>query len=113
MLSTVIILTVTFDTLALSREDYDLIASCGTLLSVSGLLNLRWEEFSALDAARELGLQNVTWEAVRDETPGSLTCFIACDTLLPELQAHLSQPPVLEYEISRDWHDGSVAYGNG
>ncbi len=107
-----IILTVTFDTLALSREDYDKIALCGTLLNVSGLLNLRWEEFSALDAARELGLQNVEWEAARDDTPSSLTCRLAYDMLLPEVQASLLLPPVLEYEISRDWHPALAAHGN-
>ncbi len=107
-----IILTVTFDTLALSREDYDKIASCGTLLNVSGLLNLHWEEFSALNAARELGLQNVDWEAVWDDTPGTLTCWLAYDLLLPEMQAYLLLPPVLEYEISRNWNPTSAAYRN-
>ncbi len=100
MLLIMIILEVTFDTTALGREEYDQIASHGTVLTVSGLLNLRWEEFSALDAARALGLQNVEWEAVRDSTPGTLTCLIAYDTLLPELQECLLMPPVVEYEIS-------------
>lgn len=99
MLLIMILLEVTFDTMALGREDYDRIASQGTVLNVAGLLNLRWEEFSALDAAHALGLQNVEWEAVRDSTPGSLTCLIACNALLPELQERLSMPPVVEYEV--------------
>lgn len=100
MLLIMILLEVTFDAAALGREEYDQIASHGTVPTVSGLLNLQWEEFSALDAARALGLQNVEWEAVRDSTPGSLTCLIACDALLPGLQECLLMPPVIGYEVS-------------
>ncbi len=93
-------LAVTFDSQALNRVAFDKVTQGGTVLGASGLLNLHWEEFSALDAARKLDLHGVVWEAARDDTPGSLTCLIRYDTLtLPELQERLSAQPVLEYEI--------------
>lgn len=105
-------IAVTFDTQALSRESFSSIVQNGVLLSVSGLLNLRWEEFSALDAARDLDLHGVVWEAARDDTPGSLTCLIRYDTLaLPELQKRLLGPSVLEYEIAEGSHSSSTSYG--
>ena len=95
-------IAVTFDTQALSREDFDKVAQGGVMLGASGLLNLRWEEFSALEAARVLDLHGVVWEAVRDDTPGSLTCVIRYDTLaLPELEKRLLDPSVLEYEVRK------------
>ena len=94
-----ITVTVTFDSQALSRNDFDKIVLSGMILSASGLLNLRWEEFSALDAARELNLHDVAWEATRDDTPGSLTCIIRYDTVtLPELEERFQGLPVLGYE---------------
>jgi len=93
-------IAVTFDTQALSQESFSRIVQGGMILDASGLLNLRWEEFSALDAARGLDLHGVIWEATRDDTPGSLTCLIRYDTLaLTELQKRLLDPTVVEYEI--------------
>ena len=93
-----ITLAVSFDTQSFNRADYDQIASGGVLLGAAGLLNLRWEEFSALKAARELGLHEVKWEAVWDNTPGTLTCTFRYDALTPELEISLLAPSVLEYE---------------
>ncbi len=95
-----IIIAVTFDSQALSREGFGQIVQGGMVLGTSGLLNLRREEFSALDAAREIGLHGVAWEATRDDTPGTLTCVIRYDALaLPELQERFLDPPVFDYEI--------------
>ena len=93
-----ITVAVSFDTQSFDREDYDQIASGGVLVNAAGLLNLRWAEFSALKAARELGLHEVKWDAVWDNTPGSLTCTFRYDTLTPELEISLLAPLVLEYE---------------
>lgn len=104
-------IAITFDSQALSRDDFDKIAQGGAVLSVTGLLNLRWEEFSALDAARELDLHNVVWETARDDTPGSLTCLIRYDTnTWAELQERLSMPPVLGCEL-RDTQPQLTAHG--
>ncbi len=106
-------IAVTFDTQAVSKDDFDKVAQGGTVLGAAGLLNLRWEEFSALDAARELDLHGVVWEAARDDTPGSLTCVIRYDTFtLPELQERLLDPTVIEYEIREGGPLPSVAYGD-
>lgn len=95
-----ITVTVTFDTHAVSRDDYVKILRSGTVLSASGLLNLRWEDFSALDTAREFNLRDVAWEATRDDTPGILTCIIRYENaILSELAERFHEPPVLEYEI--------------
>ena len=94
-------LTVTFDTQSFDPNTYAGIASGGVLLRAAGLLNLKWEEFSALEAAQELGLHSVDWEAVRDNSPGSLTCIFRFDTFdAPSLQARLQAAPVLDYELS-------------
>ena len=93
-----ITLAVSFDTQLFCREDYDQIASRGVLLGAAGLLNLHWEEFSALDASREIGLRGVKWDAVWDSTPGSLICTFRYDALTPELEISLLAPSVLEYD---------------
>lgn len=94
-------IAITFDAQALSRVDFNRIVHGGTVIAASSLLNLRWEDFSALDAAREIGLQDVTWEATRDDTPGTLTCVIRYDIpALPGLQERLLAAPILEYEVN-------------
>ena len=96
-------LTVTLDTAAFGRAEFDKIIPGGMLLRTAGLLNLKWEEFSALDAAREIGLHDVEWDAVRDDTPGSLTCVILYRVLSPDdLQARLLAPYVVDYDFLPD-----------
>ncbi|MGI4787395.1 MAG: hypothetical protein ACRYFS_00950 [Janthinobacterium lividum] len=93
--------TVCFDAQTMDYADFGKIVQDGTLLSTAGILNLLWEDFSAVEAARDLDLHGVDWEAVRDSTPGTLTCIIRYDTLsLPELQQRLLTSSVFEYEIS-------------
>jgi len=97
------VLTVTFDTSALRHDEFHTITQSGTLVSVAGLLNLKWEEFSALEVARELGLHNVVWEAVRDDTPEMLTCVIRYDSPAPaDLQTQLLAPCVADYDLLHD-----------
>ena len=96
-----IILTVDFDTSAFGKAEFDALLAGGMLLRAAGLLNLKWEEFSALDAAREIGLHDVEWDAVQDDTPGSLTCVIGYAALPPaDLTARLLAPFVLDYDVS-------------
>ncbi len=108
-----ITVAITFDAHALGREEYDKIAQSGRVIGASGLLNLRWEEFSALEAARELDLHDVAWEATRDDTPGTLTCIIRYeDVPLPELEGRLQGPSVLEYETYDGRTSRSITHGN-
>lgn len=94
------ILIVTFDTSAFGKAEFDAFIPGGMLLRTEGLLNLKWEEFSALDAAREIGLHDVEWDAVRDDTPGTLTCVIGYHALAPaDLEARLLAPCVIDYDF--------------
>lgn len=77
------LLTVTFGTPTFEPDNFSEIIRIGALLSIAGLLSLKWEEFPAPEAARENGLHDVVWEAVRDDTPGTLTCVIRSAPLLP------------------------------
>ena len=76
-------LTVTVDTSGFGKTEFDDILQGGVLLHTAGLLNLKWEEFSTLEVACKLGLSPVEWDAVRDDTPGSLTCVILYCGLSP------------------------------
>jgi|GEM_PF-2633968 len=97
------LLTVTFDTPTFEQENFNEIMQGGTFLSVTGLLNLKWEEVSALEVARELGLHNVTWDAVWDDTPGTLTCVIRYDSSLPAgLKTQLLAPCIVDYDLLHD-----------
>lgn len=94
-------LTVTVDTAAFGKAEFDEILQGGVLLHTAGLLNLKWEEFSALDTARELGLSPVEWEAVQDDTPSSLTFVILYRLLLPDdLQERLLAPYIVDCDCS-------------
>ena len=94
-------LTVTVDTAAFGTAELAELAWGGVLLHAAGRLNLKREEFSALDTARALGLSPVEWDAVRDDTPGSLTCVILYHDLSPaDLQARLLAPYIVAHDCS-------------
>ena len=42
------------------------------MLHAAGILNTRWEDFSAVEVAKSVGLIGVAWDAVADDTPGTL-----------------------------------------
>ena len=44
----------------------------GEVVQAFGLLNLKWEDFSAWEFAREAELGPVEWQTVQDDTPGTL-----------------------------------------
>ncbi len=44
----------------------------GEVVQAIGLLNLKWEDFSAWEFARGAELGAVDWQTVRDDTPGIL-----------------------------------------
>jgi len=74
-------LNVTLDTQCVAACDLKALLRNGQVLHASGTINLRWEEFSALNLVQGAGLTDVAWEAVSDDTPGSLELTI----LYPEL----------------------------
>ena len=67
-------LMITLDTQTFAKEDFDVLLQDGILLKVIGLVNHRWEEFSAVQTANRFGLRPVFWEETWDDTPGNLTC---------------------------------------
>ena len=71
-----ITLNIILDTQVFAKDDFDFLLVNGILLSVTGVVNRRWEDFSAIQAAKQFGLQNVGWEQTWDDTPGSLTFLI-------------------------------------
>ncbi len=84
-------LEITLDTQAFAKDDFAVLLRNGVLLTATGVINRRWEEYSAIEAAAGFGLQTVTWEQTWDDTPGSLTCLLGY--WLPtkaEIQSRLS-----------------------
>lgn len=69
-------LEITMDSQAFSGDDFAMLSQGGTLLSATGILNRRWEDYSAQAAAECFGLSSVQWEQTWDDTPGSLTCLL-------------------------------------
>ncbi len=72
----IVTLEITLDTQTFTKTDFDVLFQGGTLLTVTGVVNRRWDEFSAVEAAQGFGLQSVHWEQTWDDSPGSLTLLV-------------------------------------
>lgn len=70
------LLNVTFDTQTLAAAGLKRFLQKGQILRAVGILNVRWEDFSALDVAREAGLSGVVWESISDDTSGTLELIV-------------------------------------
>jgi hypothetical protein len=103
------ILNVTFDTQCLSPSDLTCLLQGGQILRAEGTLNLRWEEFSALYVARDVGLTEVVWDSVSDDTPGTLELTV----WYPHVQADTIRQQVAriegveEFEVSGELYDST------
>lgn len=62
----------TIDTQSTSGAGVRSIVRIARPISVRGVINTRWDEFSAVGVAAAAGLHNVVWDCVSDDTPGSL-----------------------------------------
>jgi hypothetical protein len=72
----------------------------GQMIRAEGIINTRHEEFSALDLAREAGLHNVVWDALQDDTCGSLELTILYPySTSEEITARVSDLDSLHYLI--------------
>jgi hypothetical protein len=102
-------LHVTFATQSLPSLDLARLLHGGQTLHAAGILNVRWEEFSALDAAREAGLTGVVWESVSDNTPGTLELTVWYPHAHVEtIRQRLAQIEGIEdYEIRGARHDNA------
>jgi hypothetical protein len=110
----VITLNITLDTQVFAKDDFDFLLVDSILLSVTGVVNRQWEEFSAIKAAKQFDLPNVVWEQTWDDTPGSLTFLIGyLSRTKSEIQSCLHKlDGVDQYDIySLDW-PFSEGHGN-
>ena len=81
-----------------SREVFEECVRGGVIVGASGTLNLLWEDFSALEVAGGLGLQDVTWAAVKDSSPGDLMLTVHYAALtVAQVEARLG---------GQDWIEG-------
>ena len=79
------ILNVTFDTQCVSASDITALVQGGQTLHTAGIINVRWEDFSASDVARDAGLTEVVWDCVADDTAGTLALTVWYSQLAPDL----------------------------
>lgn len=69
-------LEITVDSQTFTKDEFVILSQNGTVLSVTGILNRRWEDYSAQKAAECFGFSSVQWEQTWDDSPGSLTCLL-------------------------------------
>lgn len=76
--------TLTLDSQSIGKEAFEKLVRDGKILSAKGIINTRWDEVSALDLVRDLNLEEVEWDYVEDDSPGSLTVVVEFQSLLKE-----------------------------
>lgn len=98
------ILSVTFDTQAQSVNGINSLIQGGQIIQATGILNRRWDEYSALEIAEESGLVDVTWDCVYDDTPSTLELTIWYPHLsINRLQERIELMPGIEdYDLQSD-----------
>ena len=69
-------LNVTFDTQCVDVNEFKTLLQDGQVLHAVGILNIRWDDSSALELARDAELLGVTWDVVYDDTASSLELTI-------------------------------------
>ncbi len=69
-------LKITVDSQTFAEDDFAVLRQGSRVLCVTGILNRRWEDYSAQKAADCFGLSSIQWEQTWDDTPGSLTCLL-------------------------------------
>lgn len=92
---------ITLDTQRACKKSFKEITRNGKIIWAAGIINSRWEEFSALDLAREVDLQGIKWDSLQDDTPGSLTIMVEYPSLtIEEVESRLSKTKGVEdYEV--------------
>lgn len=99
-------LEITVDSQIFTKDDFIMLSQGSTVLCVKGILNHRWEEYSARKAAECFGFSFVRWEQTWDDTPGSLTCLLGyAHCTRTDIETRLrALNGVDEYEIyTLDW----------
>jgi hypothetical protein len=68
--------TLSFYAADFDRDVFEFCLHDGVVLGAMGIVNLLWEDFSALEVAKDAHLEGVVWDAVKDNMPGSLTLSV-------------------------------------
>ena len=90
-----VMLTLWIDTQMAYWPDYEQVISGGQVVRTRGVINARYEDFSALDFARDAGLQGVEWDALQDDTAGSIELSVLFyQSTLEEITARVNDPDV-------------------
>lgn len=90
-----VMLTLWINTQMAYWPDLEQVLRGGQVIRAAGVLNIRWEDFSALDFAREAGLQEVIWDALQDDTCGSLELTVLYfQATQAEIAARVTDPYV-------------------
>lgn len=79
-------LNVTFDTQCVDVNELKTLLQEGQVLHSAGILNRRWDDFSAFEIAQKVDIPGVIWDNVFDDTAGSLELtiwypFVGSDSL--------------------------------
>ena len=90
-----VLLTLYINTQTAHWPDYEQVIKGGQIIRAQGVINTRHEEFSALGFAREAGLHGVLWDALQDDTAGSIELSVLFyQSTLEEITARVSDPYV-------------------
>ncbi len=92
-------LNVTIDTQRVPVFGLKALLHGGHILHSVGILNIRWEDFSALELAQKAGLTGVIWDRVFDDTPGTLVLTV----WYPQVEQNIVQQRISEIEGVEDW----------
>lgn len=89
---------ITFIAQEFGKEDIARIIEDGEVINVAGVINLKWEDFCALELARAAGFAFVEWEATRDDTPSNLTLTVRYPVASAEqIKARLCDEASVDY----------------
>ncbi len=62
-----VLVTITFDTQGTSPDDIRDLIKGGQVMHTAGILNTRWEDYSALHVAEQADLHTVEWDYTGDD----------------------------------------------
>lgn len=102
---TPLIFRVDFEAADVGREGVRQLLDRSVLLEAEGTINLRWEDWSAIELARSFDLSAVCWTASEDDSPArfAITLWVTGEES-PRLLAHLDRMKWVEFSIPSVCH---------
>lgn len=90
-----VILTLWIDTHMAYWPDYENLVRGGQIINAEGVINTLYEDFSALDFAREARFHGVVWDTLQDHTCGSFQMTILYyQATLASITARMNDPNI-------------------